>query len=117
MICEGEDQTREEARRGVDLRVAAGDVLLWEDEGRPVSIASRARPTVNGVTINFVYTPPALRGRGYATACVAHLSQQELDRGREFCTLFADLANPTSNGIYLRIGYEPLGEFIEIDLV
>jgi hypothetical protein len=107
---------RAEARRDVGIRIAAGDAMLWEDEGRVVSLASRSRPTPNGMTINAVYTPPSHRGRGYATACVAELSQQELDRGYAFCTLFADTQNPTSNGIYQRIGYQELGEFSEFDL-
>jgi predicted GNAT family acetyltransferase len=53
-----------------------------------------------------VYTPPALRGRGYASALVAAVSQAQLDAGRRFCFLFTDLANPTSNRIYQDIGYE-----------
>ena len=57
-----------------------------------------------------MYTPPELRGRGYATALTAELSQRLLDGrlfegGRRFCFLYTDLANPTSNAIYERIGY------------
>ena len=55
-----------------------------------------------------VYTPPAERRRGYAGALVAALSQQLLDTGREFCFLFTDQANPTSNHIYQQIGYAPV---------
>lgn len=29
-------------------------------------------------------------------------------RTRRFCTLYTDLANPVSNKIYARIGYEPV---------
>jgi len=53
-----------------------------------------------------VYTPPAYRRRGYASACGAALSQLILDAGRRFCFLYTDLANPTSNQIYQQIGYE-----------
>jgi len=42
------------------------------------------------------------------------LSQRQLDRGRRFCTLFTDLANPTSNALYQRIGYRPIADFLEI---
>jgi GNAT superfamily N-acetyltransferase len=41
-----------------------------------------------------VYTPPQARGRGYATALVADLSQALLDRGRQGLFLITDLANP-----------------------
>ena len=55
-----------------------------------------------------VYTPPELRGRGYATTLTAAVSQDQLDQGRRFVTLFTDLANPTSNRIYQAIGYRPV---------
>jgi hypothetical protein len=29
----------------------------------------------------------------------------------QFCPLFTDLANPTSNSIYRKIGYKPVGDF------
>jgi uncharacterized protein len=57
-----------------------------------------------------VYTPPELRGRGYASACVAALTQQLLDSGRRFVFLFTDLANPTSNSIYQTVGYRPVSD-------
>jgi predicted GNAT family acetyltransferase len=54
-----------------------------------------------------------LRGRGYAGACTAAVSQTILDGGAQFCTLFTDLSNPTSNGIYQRIGYRPVCDYTE----
>jgi predicted GNAT family acetyltransferase len=99
----------ESARR----RVHNGDIFLWEDGGRPVSMAARSRPMHKGIVVNLVYTPPDLRGRGYATACVAALSQQLLDGGWQFCALFTDLSNPTSNSIYQKIGYRPVCDFDE----
>jgi predicted GNAT family acetyltransferase len=41
------------------------------------------------------------------------LSQQLLDAGWEFCALFTDLANPTSNSIYQKVGYQPVADFDE----
>jgi len=97
----------------VQRKIEAGAVYLWELDGKPVSMAASARPMEHGVTVNLVYTPPELRGRGYATSCVSALSQKLLDVGWSFCALFTDLANPTSNGIYQRIGYEPICDFDE----
>ncbi len=96
--------TREEAERIVDLYLSPASAglrgyVIWEDGG-PVSMAGFTGPTPHGIRVMAVYTPPALRGRGYASACVAALSQQLLDEGRTFCFLFTDLANPTSNHIY-----------------
>jgi predicted GNAT family acetyltransferase len=94
-------------------------VLLWEEKGEPVSLAGWGSPTPNGIRIGPVYTPPELRGRGYGTAVTAELSAQLLDGrlfsgGRRFCFLYTDLANPTSNAIYERIGYRMVCESAEI---
>jgi predicted GNAT family acetyltransferase len=97
------------ARRSVE----ECNIVLWVDGGEPVSLASRARPLLHGVTVNMVYTPPALRGRGYASACVAALSQRLLDQGWHYCTLFTDLANPISNSIYQRIGYQRVCDYVD----
>jgi len=81
-----------------------------EDEGGAVSMAGFGGRTPNGIRIGPVYTPPELRGRGYASALTAALTQRLLDGGLRFCFLFTDLANPTSNSIYQRIGYEAVSD-------
>jgi predicted GNAT family acetyltransferase len=94
----------------VERRLAdpAAGFVLWEDGDprRPVALAGYGGPTAHGMRVAPVYTPPELRGRGYATALVAALTQMLLDRGHRFCFLYTNLANPTSNSIYQRIGYE-----------
>jgi GNAT superfamily N-acetyltransferase len=85
---------------------------LWIDEGRPVSLTGVGGLTPHGIRVGPVYTPPELRGRGYASNLVAEASQLHLDGGRRFVFLFTDLANPTANKIYQSIGYEPV---IDID--
>ena len=97
---------------GVKRTIDQGNVYLWDDGG-PVALAARGRRLPHGSSVGPVYTPPAKRGRGYASACVATLSQAILDGGAQFCTLFTDLANPTSNRIYQRLGYRPLCDFTE----
>jgi predicted GNAT family acetyltransferase len=87
------------------LREELGGFFIWTDGGEPVSFAGAGSLTPNGIRIGPVYTPPSLRGRGYATTLVAELSQLLLDRGRRFCFLYTNLANPTANAIYERIGY------------
>lgn len=91
-------------------------IFLW-DNGGPVSMAASTRPTLHGVSINQVYTPPEQRRKGYASACVAALSQIQLDVGYKYCCLFTDLANPTSNQIYMDIGYKPVCDFVEYRFV
>jgi hypothetical protein len=101
----------ERARAAARRRIGAGEMWVWEVEGEARSMAASDRPTRNGVAVNAVYTPPEWRGRGYATVAVARLSAGLLAEGRRFCVLFTDLANPTSNAIYVRIGYRPLADF------
>jgi hypothetical protein len=113
----GRDHAEENVGRRVSSRTAG--ILLWEDGGEPVSVAGWGGATPNGIRIGPVYTPPELRGRGYATALTAELSQRLLDGrlfagGRRFCFLYTDLANPTSNAIYERIGYRRVAESAEI---
>jgi uncharacterized protein len=112
---------RERAETSVAYRLSSptGGFLLWEDGDETVSLAGWGGPTPSGIRIGPVYTPPELRGRGYATALTAELSQRLLDGrlfegGRRFCFLYTDLANPTSNAIYERIGYRRVAESAEI---
>lgn len=102
--------TDEVRQRWIERR----ELHLWED-GEPVSMAVTTGRTAHGVRIAYVYTPPERRGRGYASALVAALSQRELDGGARFCVLFTDLDNPTSNAIYLRVGYRPLCDLVDVE--
>lgn len=92
-------------------------LFVWEDEGEPRTTAVFAGRTPRGVRVGFVYTPPQLRGRGYASACVAAVSQRALDTGAAFCCLFTDLSNPTSNDIYQRIGYRPVADVMDYEFI
>ncbi len=94
------------------MRIKNGDIYFWQD-GQYVAMAAKTRPTEKGCAIGPVYTPPEFRGKGYASACTAALSQLILDSGKEFCVLYTDLSNPTSNSIYQKIGYKPLYNFDE----
>ena len=93
--------------------IGRDDFFIWED-GQAVSQAVNERVTPNGAVISYVYTPPHYRGRGYATSCVAALSQHLLDNGKKFCALFADANNPVSCGIYRNLGYKDQCSFNEL---
>lgn len=102
--------------RAVERHLQRGTAYLWEDE-TPVSIACHIRITPNGAGISIVYTPPEHRGKGYASSCVAALSQTLLSRGHKYCFLLTDLANPTSNHIYQAIGYQPVGDLYDYSFI
>jgi len=93
----------------VDVALARGRVWLWIDGGRPVAMARRQAANAGSARLGPVYTPLELRGRGYASAVTAVATRDILDEG---CVpvLFAAAANPVSNHIYQRLGYELVEE-------
>jgi predicted GNAT family acetyltransferase len=97
-----------------DRLVAAGGMMLWERGGRPRCMAAVTGDTPNGIRVSYVYTPPGDRGAGYASALVAELSPAQFSAGKKLCFLYTDLTNPTSNGIYRRLGYQQVAESMEV---
>lgn len=79
---------------------------FWELNGTPVSMAIATRPTKHTITLNCIYTPKEARRKGFASILTATLSQKQLDSGRQYCLLYTDTSNPTSNKIYQQIGYQ-----------
>jgi predicted GNAT family acetyltransferase len=108
--------TTEQAAANAARLTSLGDLAVWDRGGRVVSMAAVTRRTPWSASIGLVYTPPQLRGRGFASAVVAELSQRELDAGSRYCSLLADMANPTSNRIYAAIGYEPKSDLRHLAL-
>jgi predicted GNAT family acetyltransferase len=97
------------------LQGSADQFGFWvhEVDGVVVAMSGHTGPTPSGIRIGPVYTPPDLRGNGYASRLVATESQWLLANGRRFCFLYTDLANPTSNSIYRRIGFRRVAESAE----
>ena len=112
----GEPVDVDSAKSNVEQYIKDRQLYIWDDGG-PVSIAKESRPTKNGTTINTVYTPPEYRNKGYATSCVCALTKELLSDRYSFCSLYTDLSNPTSNSIYAKIGYVPLGDALSFDFV
>ncbi len=96
----------------VDRQLERGSIYLW-DNGSPVSMAIGRGSNPGGGRIGPVYTPPEYRQQGYATACVATLSQRLLEQGYSSCFLYTDQSNPTSNHIYQKIGYQYQCDWLE----
>jgi predicted GNAT family acetyltransferase len=88
-------------------RLEAGELNLWVDDGCPVSMAACSSPVAGVARVGPVYTPPSRRQVGYGAAVTAAASQRALDEGATYVILYTDLANPTSNSVYQRIGYAP----------
>ena len=97
---------------GFQNLIVDGDIYVWALDGKIVSMAMKKRPIAHSITISGVYTPQNVRCQGYASALVARLSEHLLNAGYEFINLFTDLANPTSNKIYKKIGFHPVSDFV-----
>ncbi|MFD0433607.1 GNAT family N-acetyltransferase [Streptomyces chartreusis] len=99
-----------------DSRISYGGVTFWESEdGTPLAMAGVTPEVAGQVRVAPVYTPAPLRGRGYAGAVTAAVTRAVLGSGVREVLLFTDLDNPTSNGLYQRIGYRAVADFAAYD--
>jgi predicted GNAT family acetyltransferase len=94
--------------------IADGSLTVWESpSGAPESVAQHSAPVAGVSRIRLVYTPAELRGRGLASAVTAASTRRALEKARRV-VLFTDLANPTSNSIYQKLGFQPRGDYREV---
>jgi RimJ/RimL family protein N-acetyltransferase len=98
--------TRERLQRPID----EGRFQFWIVDGAPVSMAGIMRRTRHAAAIAGVYTPPALRGRGYAGSVTAAVVEAVFAEGRSAACLYVDLRNPFSSRCYAKIGFTPVCE-------
>lgn len=97
-------------------RIRLGRIWMWVDDGDTPRHLTGANPPAYGVArIGPVFTPKEHRGHGYASAAVAEISRQLRAEGSRV-TLFTDQANPTSNGIYIRLGFAPVVDMVELSI-
>ncbi|KAA1425759.1 GNAT family N-acetyltransferase [Nocardioides antri] len=97
-------------------RIRQGRVWMWVDDGdTPVHLTAANPPAYGVARIGPVFTPKEHRGQGYASAAVAGVSRHLLAEGSRV-TLFTDQANPTSNGIYTALGFEPVVDMVELTI-
>jgi predicted GNAT family acetyltransferase len=98
-------------------RIEDGRVHLWcLPDGTPVHVTGDNPPSFGVARVGPVYTPHERRGQGYASAAVHEVSRRIRAAGARAC-LFTDQANPTSNALYQRLGYEPVEDQVNQVLV
>ena len=96
------------ARAQLEQGISEGRYLFWVVDGQPVAMAGVARRTPHTGAISLVYTPPVLRGRGYAGSATAAVAERILGEGKRSVCLYTDLRNPASNRCYAKIGFLPI---------
>lgn len=108
----------EERMKSAENKIKNEIAFIWLDENdTPVTMAMIVRGSNNTGVVGMVYTPDEYRNNGYATACVREVSRTILLRGNKYAALFTDLSNPTSNSIYMKIGYERICDFGEYKFI
>jgi RimJ/RimL family protein N-acetyltransferase len=96
------------SRESLEKIIARGGYRFWVVDGEPVAMAGIVRRTRDTAAIAGVYTPPHLRGRGYAGSVTAAVVEAVFAEGRRAACLYTDLANPASNRCYAKIGFKPV---------
>jgi predicted GNAT family acetyltransferase len=98
-------------------RLQSGRLWFWADEtGQRVHLTGANPPSFGVARVGPVYTPPAQRGRGWASNAVAEVSRRLQAEGARVC-LFTDQANPISNKIYATLGYQPVVDMANLVIV
>jgi RimJ/RimL family protein N-acetyltransferase len=105
------DVQRDPAEAVAD-RLSHGGLTLWEVGGTAVSLAGINRPAAGVVRVGPVFTPREHRRRGYGGAVTSAVSQAALGAGADEIVLFTDLANPTSNALYQRLGFRAVNDLV-----
>ncbi len=109
-----EEPTLEYAKQLIDNQINNQTLYVLEINKEIVSMAARSRPLEKSESVGLVYTPPHLRGHGYATKTVFEVTKLILNDNK-IATLYTDLSNPTSNKIYMDIGYRPYCDSIMLN--
>ena len=90
-------------------RRPGGAALLLLEDDRPVAAARRV--TLEGATyLSSIGTIPAARDMGYASLLTALAAREALQRGTELIHLLADAETDSALQLYLRLGFEPVGQ-------
>ena len=104
-------QLYEDSRAAERRGIADGHIWLALRDGVPVATSGFNAVTQEAVQIGGVYTPLALRSRGYARAAVAQSLLDMRARGVERSLLFTGDDNPAAQRAYQAIGYERIGDY------
>ena len=103
------EETRRRAAYYLDVQIAEGNAWVVIDNDRPVSLSAFNATLPDIVQLGGIYTPPDLRGRGYAKAAVAGSLIAARERGVSRAVLFTD--NPSAARSYEAVGFHRIGDY------
>ncbi|HVE50898.1 MAG TPA: GNAT family N-acetyltransferase [Casimicrobiaceae bacterium] len=111
----GEPMSEASLERTVRDRLDEGSYRIWQLPDGPCAFAGFSVAGPDASRVAPVYTLPASRRQGLAGALVGALCAELLAQ-RPQVFLLTDLANPTSNALYRRLGFEPLGDMVAYEI-
>lgn len=97
------------ATRGSTRSIAANNAWVAVVGGAPVSLSAFNAALPDMVQLGGIYTPPELRGHGYAKAAVAASLIVAKERGASRAVLFTNGASAVRT--YEAIGFRRVGDF------
>jgi RimJ/RimL family protein N-acetyltransferase len=101
--------SRRRSEEFLDAQIAEGNAWVAVVENTPVSLSAFNAALPDIVQLGGIYTPPALRGRGFAKAAVAGSLLVARDRGSSRAVLFTN--NPSAERAYEAIGFRRIGDY------
>jgi RimJ/RimL family protein N-acetyltransferase len=99
------------SRQEVEAGIAGGAAWVLEDGDRLVAYQQFNARLPDAIQVGGVWTPPDLRGRGYARAVVAGSLLAVGAEGIRRAVLFTDDDNAPAQRAYLALGFERVGDY------
>ena len=104
-------ERRANAVAALERDIAQGILFALEAQGSVVAKSSFHGIANGAVQIGGVYTPPELRGRGYARSVVAGSLLMARDAGESKAFLFTSETNTAAQRAYEALGFRPVGDY------
>ena len=101
----------ESCREQMERAIAEERVWILKDGDQTVACAGFNAQIAEAVQIGGVYTPPNLRGRGYARAVTAAALRYAASQECGLSILFTEHNNSAAKKAYESIGFKPVGTF------
>ena len=104
-------QLREQSRADLERSMREGRTWVLEEQGRPVATTSFNACIAEAAQVGGVWTPPELRGRGYARAAVAASLIDARNGGIGKAILFTPQRNIPAQRAYRALGFQEIGDY------
>lgn len=104
-----DDAHRKSSAEFLDAQIAEGNAWVYVENGAPVSLSALNASLPDIVQLGGIYTPPALRGRGYAKVSVAASLVASRARRATRAVLFTE--GRSAIRTYEALGFERVGDY------